>query len=328
MKIGAAGTGAMVAEVLPLMKDWDWEVTALCGTARSKAVTDGLCDKYNIKAAYCDYDAMLAEADMDVVYIAVPNFLHYSFVRKALEQNYHVIVEKPITSNYKEARELAAIARDRNLYLFEAITTVNMPNYHKIRELLPRIGVIKFASCNFSQYSHRYDAFLAGETAPVFDPQKSGGALMDLNLYNLHYLLGLFDGPKAVTYHANMERGIDTSGILMLEYDTFCATAIAAKDCSAPCSYVIQGSKGYICQNTPANFCGAVTLHLNDGTEEYYDENPQASRLEPEFRLFYQQISSGDRSRCYEMLEQSLLVSRIQTEARIGAGIRFPADEH
>lgn len=231
-----------------------------------------------------------------------------------------------MTSNIHEAEELAALAKEKGLYLFEAISTVYLSNYRKIREWLPRIGTIKIVSCNFSNYSRRYDDFCKGVVQPAFDPEKSGGALMDLNLCNLHYLLGLFGVPKAVNYLPNIERGIDTSGILTLDYDTFKAVSIAAKDCAAPWSYVIQGTKGYIMQKTPANFCMEVTLHLNDGTEETFDEEP-ASRLETEFRAFKKEIDSGDRRFCYEMLEHSLSVSRVQTEARLGAGIRFPADE-
>ena len=70
---------------------------------------------------------------------------------------------------------------------------------------------------------------------------------------------------------------------------------------------------------------GAVTLHLNDGTEELYDENP-SSRLEAEFLSFARQIASGDRTACYQMLEYSLKVSRSLTQARLSAGIRFPSD--
>ncbi len=327
MKLGVAGTGMMAREALPLLGQWGWEVCALCGTKRSRVLTQELCGQYGIAAAYSDYDAMLAEGEMDVLYLAVPNHLHYDFACKALEHGFHVIVEKPVASNYDEAKQLAARAKEKNLYLFEAITTVTMPNYEKIKELLPRIGDVRAVSCNFSQYSHRYDAFLAGDIAPVFDPAKSGGALMDLNLYNLHYVLGLFGEPKSVRYHANMSCGIDTGGMLFLEYESFYAVCIAAKDCAAPCSYVISGSKGYISQDTPANACGVVTLRLNDGTKERYDSNPPGSRLKLEFELFAKEILSGSRRRCYEMLDQSLSVSRVQTKARLGAGIRFPADQ-
>ena len=326
MKIGVAGTGAMAKEALPLLEKWGWEVTALLGTQRSRSVVEELCHRYGIKGSYCDFDTMLEEADMDAVYIAVPNHLHYDFARRALEKQRHVIVEKPVASNFREAAELADIARKENLYLFEAITTLYMPDYHKTGQLLERIGTVRAVICNFSQYSHRYDAFLAGEVAPVFDPASSGGALMDLNIYNLHYVLGLFGEPEKVSYRAGVQRGIDTGGVLLLEYDGFCAVCIAAKDCSGPCSCIIQGSRGYISQQTPANACSGVTLHLNDGTEEFYDLNPGDSRLEPEFLRFAREIASGDRTFCYQMLDRSLLVSRVQTGARLGAGIYFPAD--
>lgn len=326
MKIGIVGTGTIAKEVLPLLRSWGWEPVALCGTPRSKETVEQLSKENGIPAAYCDYAEMLAKADMDAVYIAAPNFLHYGFIKQALEAGKNVIVEKPMTSNYREAQELATLAHEKNLYLFEAISTVYLPNYLKTKEWLSRIGDIKIVSCNFSQYSRRYDAFRSGEVLPAFDPAKSGGALMDLNLYNLHYILGLFGEPGSVRYAANIERGIDTSGILTLDYGAFQAVSIATKDCAAPCRYTIQGTKGYILMETPANFCLDVKLHLNDGTEESFEENPQ-SRLEPEFRYFAAEIESGERSRCYEHLAHSLNVSKVQTEARLGAGIRFPADD-
>lgn len=325
MKLGIVGAGTIVQEVLPLLRGWGWDTAALCGTLSSKETVDSLCAQNDIPAAYYDYAVMLAEAELDAVYIAVPNFLHYSFVKQALESGVNVIVEKPMTSNYREACELETLAKEKNLYLFEAVTTVYLPNYHKTKEWLPRIGDVKLVTCNFSQYSRRYDAFRRGEILPAFDPAKSGGALMDLNLYNLHYLLGLFGEPKGVHYAANIERGIDTSGILTLDYGAFQAVSIAAKDCAAPWRYTIQGTEGYLQMETPANFCLDVTLHLNDGTEEKWAVNPE-SRLEPEFRYFAQEIASGSREHCYEHLAHSVAVSKVQTEARLEAGIHFPAD--
>ena len=326
MKLAIAGTGMIVREVLPYLRDWDWEPAALCGTPRSRDAADRLAEEHRIPAVYTDYETMLSETDADAVYAAVPNFLHYRFVRQALERGRNVIVEKPMTSNDREARELEALARENGRFLFEAITTVYLPNYQKTREWLHRIGSVRIVTCNYSQYSSRYDRFRAGETLPVFDPAKSGGALMDLNLYNLHYLLGLFGEPDAVRYQANMERGIDTSGVLFLDYGTFQAVSIAAKDCSGPCRYAIQGTDGYLLMESPANACLDVTLRLNDGTVETFAENP-VHRMEPEFRWFAEQLAAGDPAACYERLRHSVAVSRVQTMARLGAGIRFPADD-
>ena len=159
MKLGIVGTGTIAEEVLPQLPGWSWQVSALCGTPRSKEKVAELCGQYRIPVGYTDYAAMLREADVDAVYVAVPNFLHFDFVKQALESGRHVIVEKPMTSNYREAEHLAELAQEKKQFLFEAITTRYLPNYEKLREWLPRVGTVKLVSCNFSQYSRRYEAF-------------------------------------------------------------------------------------------------------------------------------------------------------------------------
>lgn len=326
MKIAAAGTGFIAKEVLPQLADWGWTVEAICSTPRSEEKAKALAEQCGGTArVYTDFSTMLDSETVDAVYLCVPNHLHHSFVKAALTKGVNVIVEKPIASNDREALELAELARSKQLFFYEAISTLYHPNFHKLRELLPLLGEIKLVSCNFSQYSSRYDRFLSGDIAPVFDPVQSGGALMDLNLYNLHYLIGLFGVPKSVGYQPNIQKGIDTSGVLTLDYGRFQAVSIAAKDCGAPCFYTIQGTKGYLFQSTPANTCGEILLHLNNGTEQRFDASTP-SRLEPEFRHFLKEMAAGDLQSCYRTLEQSLDVCRVQTEARTGAGIYFPAD--
>lgn len=85
---------------------------------------------------------------------------------------------KPLTSTLREAEELAELARKQRLFLYEAITTIYQPDYAALKAQLYRIGTVELVSCNFSQYSSRYDAFRRGKIHPVFDPEKSGGALM------------------------------------------------------------------------------------------------------------------------------------------------------
>ena len=194
-----------------------------------------------------------------------------------------------------QTEELAALARRKKVFLFEAMTTQYLENYNKIRELLPRIGRVKLVQCNFSQYSSRYDAFCAGETPVSFDPECAGGALMDLNVYNISYIVGLFGEPNQVHYLANMERGIDTSGILTMEYNSFKAVSMAAKDCGAPARYVIQGTKGYILQKSTANWCGGVTFHPNQGKEEHFNLNGGRPRQAAEFEAFARALENGDQ---------------------------------
>ena len=325
MKLAVVGTGKIVQDVLPHLAGWGWEVSAICSTPRSEAKGRELAAQCGGPPVFTDYAALLAGTDADAVYIASPNALHFGVARQALLSGRNVILEKPLTSTLREAEELARLASDRRLFLYEAVTTPYQPDYAALLEQLPRIGDVKLVTCNYSQYSSRYDAFRRGEVLPAFDPAMSGGALMDLGLYNLYWLTGLFGEPEELSYCANIERGIDTSGIVTLRYPGFQAVSIAAKDCAAPRQYIIQGMEGYLSQCTSANICGEVTLHLNDGTEERF-HTPVEHRMEMEFRTFAGQMAAGDLHGCYKALERSLLVSGLLTRARRSAGIVFPAD--
>ena len=326
MKLGIVGSGKIVQEFLPWLASCRaFEVAALCSTQRSADKAAALCAQYGVPLHVTDYSQLLAA--VDVVYIALPNLLHTAYVKAALEAGRHVIVEKPLAPCAGEAAALSALAHRKGCFLFEAVTTQYLENYRKLRQLLPRVGQVKLVQCNFSQYSSRYDAFCAGQTAPVFDPQQAGGALMDLAVYNVSYIVGLFGEPQQVHYAANVEKGIDTSGILTMDYRSFKAVSIAAKDCAAPPRYVIQGTRGYLLQKSTANFCGPVTLHLNDGREEHFSLNGKRPRCAAEFEIIAHAIAAGDQELCSGMLETSLAVSRVLTAARQSAGIKFPCDK-
>lgn len=325
MKLGIVGTGAIVQEVLPHFRDWGIEPAGLCGTERSRDVVAELCAANEIPFGTSSYAEFLANASFDTVYIAVPNHLHFEMSKMALEAGKNVIVEKPMTSNAREARELADLALSKDLYFFEAISTIHHPNFRMLRAKLGLIGKVKMIVCNFSQYSHRYDAFLAGELPPVFDPAKSGGVLMDLNVYNVHYVVRLFGPPRTVNYSPNLTRGIDTSGVLVLEYDDFKAICIGAKDCQAPSSCLIEGSEGFIEQSSPANACGPAEVHYSRCLFSIVDY-PVEHRMQPEFMYFKKVITSNNRESFLTDLAHSLSVSEVLTEARLKAGICFPAD--
>ena len=171
-----------------------------------------------------------------------PNSLHFEQAKAALLAGKHVLCEKPIVPTLAQLDELLGLAEERHLHLLEAITTIDHPNYGLAKLFAKEIGDIKTVSCTFCQYSSRYDALLSGQVPPVFDPACCGGALMDLNLYNVHFVVGLFGEPMLVSYHPNLYRnGIDTSGILLLEYPDFICQCTGAKDCAAPGSVQLIG---------------------------------------------------------------------------------------
>ena len=306
MKLGIIGTGWIVKDFLPeLTKMEGLEIVSIMGSPQGFEKAQVLSEQYKIPNAVHDLDELCASG-IDTVYVAVPNNLHFMYCRKALEKGMNVIVEKPMTDNAGEAENLATLARKKKLFLFEAITTAYMTGYQRIREWLPLIGEVKLVQSRFCQYSSRYDNFKKGIIAPAFDPKKSGGALMDLNLYNIHYVMGVFGKPESISYYPNMERNIDTSGVLMMLYPGFTAVCTAAKDC----------------EQKP-NVVGKVTLQLRDGTTEICEEPYEDKRMIPEFTQFIRAMREQDYEFCYSRLQSSLEVNEVLNRARIQAGIRF-----
>ncbi len=310
MRIGIVGAGMTVpwflegAKLIPEM-----EVRALY--VRKEEKRRELMEKYQVPVGYDSYEKLLADASIDVVYLPLPNHLHHAFTRQALEAGKHVILEKPFTVTYAEAKELAELARNKGLILFEAITNQYNPNYEKVRELLPGLGDVKIVQLNYSQYSSRYEAFKQGEVAPVFDAAKAGGALMDLNVYNIHFVAGLFGEPKAVHYYPNMEKGVDTSGILVLEYPTFQCVCIAAKDCGAPLSVNIEGDKGCIFSHSNSGRFEEFSYQENKQEPVHYELARRDNVFAEELLAFTKYYEEKNIVKFEERLEHSLLVMKI-----------------
>lgn len=326
MKLGILGTGMIVKDFLTTIDKLKLESVYLLGTEQTRDETEALKEKYHLDQTFYDYDALL-DSDADTIYVALPNFLHYTFAKKALERDKHVIAEKPGTSNAREFKELKAIALEKHLILVEAMTVHYMPAYLSIREHLDQLGDMKIVSLNYSQYSSRYDKFKEGVVLPVFDPKKSGGALMDINVYNVHFAIGLFGRPEKVEYFANIEKGIDTSGILVLTYPSFKVVSIGAKDCKAPVMCSLQGDKGCLTIDRPVNGMTSYKIDMNDGEVISYEVKDARHRMLYEYEEFIRMVDEHDFEQANRMLEVSEIVSEILTEARAQAGIVFPSDK-
>ena len=324
MKLLISGAGFIVQDFLTIAHDLkNVELRAIAGVEADKPTMDDLQKKYGIKEVYTDYATALKEADVDTVYIGVPNFLHYSFAKQALEAGKNVICEKPFTVKYAEFKELKNLALEKNLVLVEAITNQYLTNYKELKNKLSDLGPIRIVSMNYSQYSHRYDAFKEGKVLPVFDPKKGGGALMDLNIYNIHFIVGLFGKPKSVKYMANIQRGVDTSGVLLLDYGDFKAVSIAAKECAAPITSTIEGEDGSIIVNGPANIMDSFDTYKEKEKLEHIDDKVYPHRMYEEFVEFTRIVDEHDMSAVKNALEHSDEVMQVVQAAVEDAGLKL-----
>ncbi|MCK1238197.1 Gfo/Idh/MocA family oxidoreductase [Streptococcus uberis] len=312
MKLTVVGTGKIVEEALPIITATNGiQVQALVSTPRSQEKAKALADHYRIQDLYTDLEEALTNPNTDTVYVATPNHLHYEMTKAALLAGKHVICEKPFTLKEAQAQELAEIAKRKQLILLEAITNLYLENFAVLKEELANLGDIKIVDCNYSQYSSRYDAFKEGVIAPAFDPEKGGGALRDLNIYNIHLVVALFGLPKTVNYLPNMERGVDTSGILLMDYLDFKVVCIAAKDCSAEVRTTIQGNQGSLIVAGESNTLPQVQVTENGIEPRVINKNGSEHRMAAEFRVFQAIIDERDFERAQEALDHSLKVMKV-----------------
>ncbi|MCK1257472.1 Gfo/Idh/MocA family oxidoreductase [Streptococcus uberis] len=312
MKLTVVGTGKIVEEALPIITATNGiQVQALVSTPRSQEKAKALADHYRIQDLYTDLEEALTNPNTDTVYVATPNHLHYEMTKAALLAGKHVICEKPFTLKEAQAQELAEIAKRKQLILLEAITNLYLENFAVLKEELANLGDIKIVDCNYSQYSSRYDAFKEGVIAPAFDPEKGGGALRDLNIYNIHLVVALFGLPETVNYLPNMERGVDTSGILLMDYLDFKVVCIAAKDCSAEVRTTIQGNRGSLIVAGESNTLPQVQVTENGIEPRVINKNGSEHRMAAEFRVFQAIIDERDFERAQEALDHSLKVMKV-----------------
>lgn len=236
-----------------------------------------------------------------------------------------MISEKPFTVKYSEFLDLKRIALEKRLILLEAITNQYLQNYLDLKKKLPELGDLKLIESNYSQYSSRYDAFEAGKVLPAFDPKKGGGALMDINIYNVHFIVGLLGRPQSVQYLPNIEREIDTSGILMLDYGNTKAVAIGAKDSASPIGKtVLQGNKGTIVVNGPTNVMSSFDIYDKDkNLLEKVDHNVYPHRMYQEFVEFEQIIQKNDLVEVAQRLQHSEDVMWVVDQALKSADLQL-----
>lgn len=321
MKIATVGSGTIVTQVIQAAREVDG-VEVIAVTSRTQERADFFAKSLNVERAYGSMEAMLQDGDVDTVYIASPNSLHYDHALQAIAAKKHVIVEKPFTGNAQRAQEIFDRARAAGVYVFEAITTLHLPHYDVIKKALEAIGPLTIASANYTQYSSRYNQLLAGEITNVFNPDFSGGALADINIYNIHFMVGLFGKPQAVHYMARQhQNGVDTSGIVTMAYDGFNVSCIGAKDSVAPSTVCIQGEKGNIIVPSPSSVIHKVLIKTDHDYEEISIQDKV--HLYYEFATFATIIKTHDEQAYQRLVQHTLDVVDVVEKARQTIGMHY-----
>ena len=309
INIAVLGTGKIIPEAVSAMQaSGKFRVANIWARPHSRDKAAALAEKFHVEKFTTDLDEILNDNAIDFVYIGLINSVHHEYAKKCLTAGKNVILEKPFTTNAAQAKDLIDFALSKKIYLFEAVTNLHMPNFYAIRDALPKLGEIKIVLCNYSQYSSRYDAYKNNHAvAPAFDPKLFGGALRDINIYNLNFVVALFGLPKKVSYVCNRGwNGIDTSGTVTLEYENFLAQCTGAKDSGSPCFLSIQGDGGYIFSSDPPNELNSFDVAINKQDVQKFSLNKFDHRMVHEFVEFAEVFEQKN----YAAVEHGLKVSQ------------------
>lgn len=321
MKIGTIGSGAIVDQAYDAFSQIQ-EIEPAAVYSRTMEKAKAFAQKHGVKKAYDSLDDLFGDPELDAIYIASPNSLHYPQAKAALQAGKHVMLEKPFASNSAQAKDLFELAESKGLMIFEAITSLHTVNFHLLRQNMERAGKIRQCLFDFSQYSRRYTRYMEGIVDNVFNPDLDGGALVDINVYNIHLAIALFGKPQEIIYKPLIGwNGIDTSGVLLLVYPELIITCIGAKDSSSDYLGTIQGELGTF-RITNGSTGKMSYIDFIEPVTEHGQAKPSVISIDQglhmifEFIDFYDAISGQDTGAYEECKKQTLAVMEVLDEAK------------
>lgn len=243
--------------------------------SRSQESADAFGAKYNIPHRHATYEALAENSDVDAVYVATPHPMHRDNTLLCLENGKAVLCEKAFAMNTTEATEMVHMAREKNLFLMEAMWTRFLPLFVRLRQMLTEgvLGEIQFMQADFG-FAANFDP-----NHRLFAPELGGGALLDVGIYVSSLASFVFgEQPQTISSQAYLgETGVDERTSMQFRYrnsgmaNLFCATRQ-----STPIEAIIGGTKGYV-RLHPRFYVGTTMTLVLNGQEPQVIEAPIAN---------------------------------------------------
>ena len=276
LRWGLIGTGWIADSFAADLAFTDSGRVVAVGSRRIETA-NAFADRFEIPNRHASYEALVADPDVDVVYVATPHPMHHPNTLLALRAGKPVLVEKPFTMNAAEARELVAVARAEKLFLMEAMWTRFLPHVARIRQLIAAgaLGEIVSVSADHGQW------FAQDPDFRLFAPELGGGALLDLGVYPVSFASMLLGAPSSIVALIDPAfTGVDGQTSMLFGYDSG-AQAVLSCTLSAKSSTraAIVGTEARIEIDgdfyTPTSF----TLITRSGERTRYDAPHQGRGL-------------------------------------------------
>ena len=270
LRWGIIGTGLIADLFVTDLLANDFTVTAV--GSRSQASADEFAARFGIANAHPTYEALVADPEVDVVYVATPHPMHVDNATLALNAGKHVLIEKPFTLNAKDAAAIVALAEEKKLVVLEAMWARFLPHMVRLREIIAAgtLGDVRTVIADHNQNlpkdpSHRLQ-----------NPDLGGGALLDLGIYPISFAWDVLGAPTSIyATAAKTPTGVDRQTAVIFGYaDGQQALVHTALDTAGPTTASVIGTDGWIAIEgtfyAPTNF--TVYNAQNEVVERYESE--------------------------------------------------------
>ena len=316
------GTGVIANEMAAGLQQMGKSLYAVGNRTYSKAVA--FAEKYGIKKVYNTIDEMFTDEKVDIIYITSPHNTHYAFMKKALENGKHLLVEKSITLNSGELEEMAALAAGKNLILAEAMTIWHMPLYKELWRIVGsgELGRVQMITVNFGSFKE-YNM-----ENRFFNRNLAGGAMLDIGVYALSIVRSFMEEQpdRVVSQWLPAPTGVDEQATILLQN---CrgqmATVALTMHSKQPKRAMISCEKGYIEIMEYPRADKAVITDAATGERREISAGETAKALFYELTDMEKAVTSGDAANM--KLGFSRDVMDIMTSLRNEWGLRYPEEE-
>lgn len=300
-------------------------------SSRSRAGAEEFAARHGFRRAYSDDDGglpgyvqLIQDPDVDIVYVATPHASHFAVAKAALEAGKHVLCEKPITLNARDAAVLAELARRKGLFLMEAVWTRFLPSMQRAAEIIAsgELGEVRSVQADLGFPAPRFPG------ARLWQRAAGGGALLDVGVYPLTWALIALGAPQSLTAAAHVNGdGVDAETAVILSYSSgaFAQFLVSLTTVSTQTA-TVSGTNGMLRCNAPLFNPTELALTFGSGETRLETFVPAGHGYTYQLREVIRCLQLGLTESPTMPLDDSLMAMSLLDEVRRQAGITYPSD--
>lgn len=316
------GTGVIANEMAQALAKMNKKLYAVGNRTYQKALD--FAGKYEVQKVYEQIDDMFVDEDVDIIYITSPHNTHYQFMKKALENGKHILVEKSITLNSRELDDMIALAGKNNRIIAEAMTIWHMPVYKKLWEVVQsgELGKVQMITMNFGSFKE-YNM-----ENRFFNMNLAGGAMLDIGVYALSVVRSFMsEKPDEIVsqWKASLTGSDEQATILLKNRQQQMATVALTMHSKQPKRAMISCEKGYIEIMEYPRADQAIIVDAQTGAVTKLESGTTENALYYEIMDMENAVKTGDASAM--CLEYSKDVMDIMTKLRKDWNLKYPNEE-